>query len=536
MLEKLIIKNIALIDYAEINFTKGLNVLSGETGAGKSVIIEALNFVLGAKADKSLIRSGESECFASAEFSIDINSFANILSEFDIEADDILIISRKFNVDGKSSVKVNGTTVTVSMLKKLSSKIVDIHGQSEHFELLSIQNQLCLIDKICKDSCYSVKSELAEVYSQYKNTINEIDSIGGNENQRLIRLLNQEKISNAINNSFSALSEEGGALDILANINRFLSSISTLSNEFEQINERVSSAYSELDDISSTLSSILDEVDLSSYNIDEIEDRLDLIKTIKKKYGDTIEEVNVFLSNAINERDMLENFNETYGALLQRKKDLESNLYNLYQKLSNTRKEASKIFAQNVLQELLELGMPKAQFKINFNDFPSLQNCTFDSSNGVDIVEFMFSANNGEPCKPMGQIISGGEMSRFMLAIKSQASKFNEIQTFIFDEIDAGISGNIAKIVAKKFAKISLNKQLIAITHLPQISSMGDNNLLIEKIEENNKTFTKVKQLSKEEKVTEIIRLVGGDVSSQSATDLALDLIQVADKYKKEIS
>lgn len=563
MLTKLTIKNIALIECASIELTNGLNVLSGETGSGKSVIIESLNFALGAKADKSLIRSGESECLVVAEFDVsDNSSIKEIFNEFDFDYEDTLIISRKFNAEGKSSIKINGNSATVGMLRKFTSILVDVHGQSEHFHLLKNSNQLSLIDKFGGEQIADVKLKLHNTYSEYKNVVKELNDLGGDESARMIRLdvlnyhineiekanllegeeeelkalreklKNQEKILTALNSIKSAINDEGGASDIISNASRSSATISGFSAQFEALNSQLLDLYSNLDDVIDSVNSLIDDFDFSEYNIDEIEDRLDVIKTLKKKYGSTISEIYSYLENAKIERNKLENFNENAKILLDKQLKLQGVLYDYYLSLSDLRKQYSKVFSNNVLAELKELGMSSAKFMVEFNDFIDFESCKFNSNNGVDDIEFLFSANLGEPLKSLSSVISGGEMSRFMLAIKAQTAKYNDISTFIFDEIDAGISGKIAKVVSEKLFKISKDVQIIAITHLPQISVMADNNLLIYKTETQNKTITNVKKLGVDDKVFEIARLVGGDSDSQTAIKHAKEMINSAENYK----
>lgn len=566
MLTKLTIKNIALIDFVEIPFSKGLNVLSGETGSGKSVIIESLNFVLGAKADKTLIRSGETECQVSAIFDVQNNkNILDVFNELDIEPEDDLIISRKFTIDGKSTIKINGNTATVSMLKKLTSCLVDVHGQSEHFYLLKKSNQLQLIDEFCGDKGIELKNKITEKYSLLKENINKINELGGDEKSRFIRLdvlnyqineistaelkdgeedelaklkqklLNYEKIANALSMISQSIKGEGCSLDLLSNSNKSLNSITQFGAEYGDLGERLNNAICELEDICDTAENALESFDLGDIDVNFVEERLDLIKNLKRKYGNSIEEILKYLDEAILEKESLENFNETNKKLLAENNKIKEELYILYDKLSSLRKNKAKEFSENVLNELKDLGMPKAVFEVNFENAPSFEDCQFNSANGYDDLEFMFSANLGEPIKPLSFIISGGEASRFMLAIKTQSISHNGISTFIFDEIDAGISGKIAKTVAEKFAKISKNSQIIAITHLPQISAMADNNLLIYKTETKDKTNTNVETLSKERKVEEIIRLVGGNSESTSARSHAIELIEEANQLKNSL-
>lgn len=566
MLSLLEIKNVALIDSAKIEFSNGLNVLSGETGSGKSVIIESLNFVLGAKADKTLIKNGETECFVRAVFeNLNPDVVGNVLSELEIDFEDSIIITRRYTIDGKNTVKINGITVTVSMLKKLTAVLVDVHGQSEHFYLLKESNQLALIDKIGKDDILAVKDEVKEKYTKYKQIKDEIASLGGSEKDRetrldiinyqikeiddldlkdgeeeeLIsikqRLNNLEKIQIALSSVKSALSDDGAVTDIIYNAQKTLSSICSIDEKYDQVYSRLDSVSSDIDDIASSVSNMLDELSDVEYDINYIEDRLDRIKVLKRKYGNSYQEINDFYNSLIEEKTKLENFNDLYEELLVKFNDCQNGLYMSYKQLSDIRRVVASSLAKNVITELNELGITKGKFNIEFNAFPEPNDCSFNSANGVDEVCFMFSANMGQPLKPLSSVISGGEMSRFMLAIKSQTAKHNELSTFIFDEIDAGISGNIAKVVATKFIKISKDVQVIAITHLPQISVMADNNILISKVEDDVSTKTLVKNLSKEDKINEIIRLVGGDVYSKSAMLHARELIDEANKIKKSI-
>ena len=565
MLIRLEIKNIALIDNAVIEFNNGFNVLSGETGAGKSVILESLNFVLGAKADKTLIRSGKDYSYVCAEFDVSANNAINtIFDDFDLDKDDTLIISRKFTLDGKNTIKINGISANVSMLRKFTSGLVDVHGQSDHFNLLSETNQLKLIDSFGDEDFNTLKNNLTALYSEYKDTLRKIEVGGGDESARAIRLdvinyqineivsadikegeeeelislkqklSNQEKISSALNSLILALTDDGGACDAISGANRSLSQITKVSDEYSELYDRISNVYAECDDISRTAKSMLDSFDFEELDVDFIEKRLDKIKQLKKKYGASYLEIQEFLAKIETEKETLVNFNAIYDKLCKKKKDLELELYNLYVQLSKNRKEIANDFSNKVVCELKELGMNKAKFEIRFNDILDIENCKFDSANGIDRLEFMFSANLGEPIKNLSAVISGGEMSRFMLAIKAQSAKYNDTSTYIFDEIDAGISGKVAETVAQKLYKISKNKQVIAITHLPQISIFGDNNLLITKQENATNTVTTVKSLTREEKIEEIIRLVGG-AETNSAKSHATALIERAEQIKKTI-
>lgn len=564
MLVRLSIKNVALIDNAQIEFSDGLNVLSGETGSGKSVIIDSLNFVLGAKADKSIIRYGENECSVTAEFNLPSDSpIYEIFDETGIDREETLIVTRKFTSDGKSSVRINGVSVTIGMLKKFTSLLVDVHGQSEHFSLISEKNQLGLLDKFGGASIENEKSLIKTDFDEYKNVTARLNELGGDEGTRLTRLdvLNyqineiesaelkegeedellslkqkiqfREKIFYALDSVSRSFSAEGGASDALSNSLKILSGITDYASEYGNLYERFFSAYAELEDVAETASSLLEEVDGDEIDADYVENRLEEIKKLKKKYGSDFSEISCFLERAKEERDKLENFNETAALLLDKKATLENKIYDEYVKLSDARRASAKVFSSNVLNELKTLGMKNASFEIEFNESPSREECKFVSVNGFDSVVYKFSANSGEPAKTLAAVISGGEISRFMLAVKAQTAKFSDVSTFIFDEIDAGISGKTANVVAEKFADIAEGVQVIAITHLPQISAMGDVNLLIEKTEENGRTLTRVKSLDLNEKIAEIVRLSGGGELTDIAVKRAVEIISVANDYKQ---
>ena len=563
MLLSLKIKNIALIDEAVIDFTAGLNILSGETGSGKSVVIDALNFVLGAKADKTMISFGQPFCSACAEFDVQNNAAVkDILEDLSIEYEDVLVVNRRFFADGRGDIKINGNPVSAGMLKKLTAVLVDVHGQSEHFYLLKESNQLSLIDKACGEKLEKLKLHVKEEYDRYKSALDALENLGGDEHSRAVKLdilkyqieeienaaieegeedellvrrkklLNAEKIASALSSAGDALGGDGGAMDALQNALHLLRSVESYAEEYAALCERLYSVKCETDDIYETLSSDNGE-EFSQYELDEIETRLELLKKLRMKYGKNVEEINRFLEESKAEYEKILHFDELSEEFKKQLKTSKLALYGYYKEMSGLRRETAKAFSQSVVKELSELGMARATFDIGFDDLPDIEKIAF-TKNGADNVEFLFSANAGEPMKPMAKIISGGEISRFMLAMKT-AVKTHDISTFVFDEIDAGISGAIAAVVAKKFAKIARNVQVLAITHLPQISAMADNSLLIFKKEESEKTHTFIKRLSEEEKVAEITRLVGGNEKSAAATEHAKEMIADANAYKNSL-
>ncbi|HCY52226.1 MAG TPA: DNA repair protein RecN [Clostridiales bacterium] len=566
MLKNIQIKNVALIEEASIEFEKGLNVLSGETGSGKSVILDSLNFVLGAKADKSMIRNGSDFCMVKAEFDVKNNPFIKReLDALDIDCDDDLIVSRKFSLSGASSIRINGEPVTLTGLKNVTGHLVDVHGQSEHFYLLKEANQLALIDAYGGEKIAKAKEELSKEISALKNVLSELNKLGGDDGQRALRLdilkyqvneikesdvkeyeyedlialkaklSNQEKISEALNETKQALSGEGAATDGVSYARNAISRISNLDKSYADILTRLENAYAEIEDISETVSGFMDDFDFSEADLDRTEERISLIKNLFKKYGGSYNELIAFESNAEKEIEKLENFDKLAEELLVKKTELSAKVYSLYIKLSSLRKDFAKDFSEKVACEIRELNMKNAAFDVKFNELPEFNKEKDDikiSENGLDEISFMFSANLGEPLKSLSKIISGGEMSRFMLAIKSRTAKYSEISTLVFDEIDAGISGETAKVVGEKFLKLSEDVQLIAVSHLPQIVALGDNNLLIKKIEMDGKTVSVIEKINGEKLVAEIVRLIGGTSESPSAIAHAKELIKNADRLK----
>ncbi len=561
MLKKLLMTNVALVDYAEIEFSDGLNVLSGETGAGKSVIIDSINFVLGAKADKSMIRYGTSESVVTAIFT-DVQSVNSILEEFDISVDDDLIIKRKFTIEGKGYITVNGEHVTVNMLKKITAKLVDVHGQSEHYTLLKESNQLDVIDKFGAEKISSLKTQLYPLIKQIKGIESDLEKLGGDESGRAIRLdvlkyqieeidnaclteneenelierklviKNSEKIAQNLSFVKNLLSEEGCGLDCINSAVRNLQNIASYSDKYEALLNRLDVIATDLSDIDDNVNDYLEEIDFNEYELTQIEERLDLISKLKRKYGNTYQDIQNFYKDALDEYEKLLNFDKNAQVLLETKEKLYLEIKNLYEELTQKRIDCAKEFSNRVIVELQQLGMKNCSFNVEFfkND-----NKYYFSENGVDSVKFMFSANAGEPLKEMSKVISGGEMSRFMLGMKSVICNLQDISTFIFDEIDAGISGKVAQIVAEKFANISKFKQIIAISHLAQICAMADTSLLISKKDDGVKTLTSVKNLNKDEKVYEILRLIGGNPASEIAQKHAKDIITYAEQYKNNI-
>ena len=565
MLSKLTIKNVALIEKAEITFGEGLNVLSGETGAGKSVILDSVNFVLGAKADRNMIRYGETECFVKAEFILPETARAvAVLREMDIDSDGEIVISRKFTESGKNAVKINGNTVTTTMLRQVTDSLVDVHGQSEHFFLLKESNQLKTLDNVVGEPLNEKKALLQDLLKKKKDCKERIAMLGGDEQERSRRLdvlsyqldeirsvdmqegeeeellakrnkiNNLEKIITAVRDAMGALSGEAGALDCMRVAKRSISSVSTLDATYEEVTERLESLAGDCEDIADTLNDLSEELYFDENEAETVENRLDAIRLLKRKYGANKAQIDAYLEKIQAEYDLLSDCEGQYAVLTAEIAKTNKKIYAVCKEITTLRKTHGEAFCKRVTDELKTLNIASAQFAIEFTPYDETD-VDKANSNGLDNVCFLFSANAGEPMKPLGKIISGGEMSRFMLAIKTQLSNVNEISTYIFDEIDAGISGKTAKVVGEKLAKIAKNIQIIAVSHLAQIAVMSDDEFLIEKQEEQGKTLTNVYALDKQRKLQEIVRLLGGNDGDEFAEKHAQELLQQAESYKKTL-
>lgn len=554
MLERLVIKNIALIDSADIAFGAGLNILSGETGSGKSVILDSLNFVLGSKADKNMIRYGETEAYVRGEFTVAPQSAAvKALEELDIESDGEIIVTRKYSADGKGNIKINGNTVTAGMLKTVSQHLVDVYGQSEHFALLSEANQLSVIDGLCGERAADIKNALSILISEKRECLRRLKQLGGDSAERARRLdllsyqlkeidaaelrdgeeeeliakrriiENTEKIASAVSGSLGAINGDGGVSDGISAARRLMANVSEYGDDYSSVSDRLDAVLAELQDIADMLSDMADGLEFDEADARRVEDRLDLIRNLKKKYGATVEEILAFRAKAGEEYDLLSDSEAVAEKLTKRLEELDESIFGECVKLTELRKNSAESFCRDVESELKSLNISGARFEVSFDEYEK-SSANLTSVNGSDKVKFMFSANKGEPLKPLNKVISGGELSRFMLAMKACLKDLNGISTYIFDEIDAGISGITARSVAEKFTDIAKNTQIIAVSHLPQICAAGDKNFLISKAEQNGGTVTSVREIVGDAKIAEIIRLTGGS-ETEAARQHAAELI-----------
>ena len=560
MLKQLNIQNIALIENLELELGKGLQILSGETGAGKSIIIDSLNFVLGERADKTLIRYGTNFAIVEAVFEDYQNDAINTyLQEFGIDSEEFLIIKRKMTLEGKNECRINGKLCNLSLLKKLTELLVDIHGQHEHQSLLKVSNHINLLDSIGEDKIAKAKNQVKINYKKYtslkkehskygnmsererkmdilKFQIDEIENseIKDGEEQELLdkrkRIRNMEKILNALNISKNTLDGYDGN-SVALNIKYTIASLSSISNFDENIaklEERLESCKLEIEDIADSISNLFSELDFDSKSAEDIENRLDIVRNMQRKYGGNFESMSEFYNNAKNEYEMLENAGNRILQIENEMQKVSEILIKDAKLLSVLRMDIARQFEKSIISELNDLKMSGSTFKVEIISNLDLETI---NENGADSVEFLISPNKGEPLKPLAKIISGGEMSRFMLALKNIVADIDEIGTMVFDEIDTGISGNVSAVVSEKMCNISRNRQVIAVTHMPSLAAMADNHYLISKHTRENKTLTQVDLLKDD--INEVARLIGGSDYSIHAIPHAKEMKSWAEKYKE---
>lgn len=560
MLEKLYINNFALIDELEVDFGPGLNVLSGETGAGKSIIIGSLNFVLGGKADKDIIKTGCDLTEVSALISVDSSEVKAELEGCDVDVgeDNYILIKRTFNRSGKSQCRINGRTATVSMVKEISSFLVDIHGQHDHQSLLNPKSHIVMLDRLCGSELEKELSKLEEKYKQYRDVskklkeidmndkdiqdkvelytyqINEIDAAAlkkGDDEALLERrniLLNSVKLQGYINDCLDNLyRNENSAVESIGSAVESLSSIAEIDESQEKTLEALNDAYAIIEDVVKSVRVYEENTESDPEELNDVEERLQIIYELKNKYGNTIERILAYRDKVAEKLDLIENSEALALEYSEKKKKLEAEIRKLCDKISDIRRAAAEKAEKKIVSILRDLSMENAEFKINITEKEG-----FDDK-GFDNVEFLISANRGEKIKPLSKIASGGEMSRVMLALKNVLADVDNIDTFVFDEIDTGISGRTAQKVAEKMLNVARGHQILCITHLPQIAAMADSNYLIEKISADNRTCTNIVELFGEKVYNELARLIGGAEITKATLEAAKEMKLMADKLKE---
>ncbi len=555
MLSNLYIENIAVIEKASIDFKNGLNVMTGETGAGKSIVIDSINAVLGNRTSKELIRTGASSAFVSAEFTDLSQKALSAISEAGFEAEDgELLVQREISAAGKNKCRINGRPASVTALRDIGVHLINIHGQHESYELMSPELHISYIDRLA--GLENEIEEYLEIYRKYKKLSSELNkaAIDEGERERKIDLLkyqideitaadlydgeyeelneqravlqNSEKITETLMLSRELMNgdeEQSGVLQNLGEINSMLTDITEYLSEVEPINTRIESAMYELEDCLSELSDLSDTIDTDAAALDEVEERLDLLYSLGKKYGSTVREMLEYLENAQRELDALVKYDENREALMAECKKARKEAEGLAQVLSEKRRAVSESFSKRVCEEMAFLDMPNVRLVV------VQKKCELNSL-GCDSIEFLISTNPGEPPKPISKIASGGELSRMMLAVKNVLSDKDDIDTLIFDEVDTGISGSAAQKVGLKLREVSKSRQVLCVTHLAQIAAMGNSHFKISKSVKDNRTFTKVEELDHEGRRCELARIVGGTEMTKATLDYAEEMLRAAEK------
>ena len=566
MLETIKITNLALITKSQVDFGTGFNVLTGETGAGKSLLVDALLFLNGNRADKTLIKSGEDFARVEGVFAVDLNNsqINEILSSVGLENEGTLLVSRYFSLSGKNECRINGEIVTLNILRKITNEIMDIFGQNDSMALLDPQNHLKIIDDLISDKLNTNKELLRSKLEELDNINKQISYLGGIDKDREnnIKLLefqikeiedanlkineedeckakikimeNSEKIYSSINDSINVLDGEYSLSNAIKTAINYLSSIMQFDESISNEKDRLYSCKYELEDIVSTLSQKQNEIHYDERELDELNDRLTFIKDLERKYGNTIEDVLKSKNDFEDRLNILVNSEQELQRLTLNKSHILDEIISICLKLRQIRTNEIVWFKSAMEQELFKLGMKNAKVDVVFQNEISKDNIEkIVNLDGADKIEFLFSANLGFEPRPLSRIISGGEMSRFMLAMKSLAnSKTNK--TCIFDEIDSGIGGEIGYAIGEKICEISRNSQVICITHLAQIACFGDSNFKIEKFDEDGKTITTVSLLNENQKVKEIARMLGSS-QSESSQKLAMDMLDASKVFKSRV-
>ena len=557
MLQNLHVKNLALIDETEVEFSEGLNILTGETGAGKSIIIGSINLALGQRVPKEMLKENGEPALVELIFSVDDAKVREKLNELDIDIeDDIVILSRKIT-SGKAVARINGVAVSASILKEVASLLIDIHGQHEHQSLFSKKKHLDILDVYAKQALGMRKEKLATVFSEYKKLkeewnvsnmdgesrarelsflefeIKEIEDaalrIGEDEEleEEFKRFSNGRKIIEAVGIAKEAVDGQGEcASDLIGRALREISSVSAFDKKIIELEQQLTEIENLMHDFNHELSSYISEMDFDEETFYQIEKRLDLINHMKSKYGSSIEAILKIYQEKCERVSVLNDYDAYLDKLAASLKAKEKEVKALCEEISNIRKENAVILCEAITKALQDLNFLDVVFAMEFGEPVAY------SANGFDEPEFMISTNPGEPVKPLGKVASGGELSRIMLAIKTIMADTNEIDTLIFDEIDSGISGRTAQMVAEKMNTLGRSSQIICITHLPQIAAMADSHYLIEKKVEQNVTHSNIFKLKEEDSVHELARMLGGVEITDAVVKNAQEMKALA-KMKK---
>lgn len=554
MLLNVSVKNLALIKESDIYFKDGMNILSGETGAGKSIIIGSINIALGGKVNKEMVRSGEDHAMVELVFKVDRESTRKKLEDAGVNLEDGEVIVTRKIVNGRSITKMNGETFPVSALRDITALLIDIHGQHDHQSLLKVDKHIGILDEFAAADISDVKNDVLKAYNAYVDAKNELEMFDMDEEQRIRecefynfeineitdadltigedndieesfkKVANMKKILESVSVVHNVMNGDTGenVLDILGRAVSEMASVSDYDDSLKDIYNQLVSIEDLCSSVSRDVSEYADSSEFDEERAKELEERLDLINHLKLKYGNTIEKILEYRDEKQQKLELLENYDIKKKQAQQKLDETEKILDKKCEKLSSLRKKYAVDFEKRVVETLEDLNFLQVKFKVDFK-----KSGTY-SANGNDKAEFMISTNPGEPLMPLAKIASGGELSRIMLGIKTIMAGQDDIDTLIFDEIDTGISGRTAQKVAEQMKLLSKKHQIICITHLPQIAAMADNHLKIEKTSEGNETSTKIYPLDEEKSVEELARMLGGAEITETVMQNAREMKKLA--------
>lgn len=561
MLLNLHVKNLAVIDEIEVDFSEGFNVLTGETGAGKSIIIESINMAIGGKVSKDIIRKGADFALIELLFSVDTDGQKKYLEEHGIiTTDNEVLISRKFT-KGRGINRINGESVPVSVLRQAAAVLIDVHGQNEQQSLLYKTKHMEIVDRYAKDKMAGLDTKYTKVYNNYKKLIEQRDSENIPEDERLReisfmeyelkeiedaalvhgeeenledeyrQLANAEAIASGLGEIYSMTGSDANdtVSEKLAYSIRIIGKLCEYDSYINQFAEQLSEIDSLLTDFNRDIISYIDGIETSSGRLEEVEKRLDLVRTIKARFGTTTSLVNEYADKLREKLGRYKEYELYKEKLAEKIKTEEEKLKKLSAAMSDIRKKCARVLEKEITSALTDLNFLQVQFAIE------VRSLTEYTANGTDEIEFMLSANPGEDLKPIGHAASGGELSRIMLAIKAVLAGHDEISTLIFDEIDTGISGRTAQKVAEKMALIAGGHQVICISHLAQIAAMADAHYLIEKTSKDSRTSTQIRLLNNSEEIKELARILGGAQITEAVNKSAEEMKKLASDLKKNL-
>lgn len=560
MLAELAIKNIAIIESVTVSFQKGFTVLTGETGAGKSIIIDSIHLLVGGRGSSDFVRHGADKAEIEGLFLIEDDHPAIAkCSEFGIEIEEgMLLLKRDIYPSGKSVCRVNGKLVTITILREIGRTLVDIHGQHDNQEMLDEKSHLRLLDEFGGKEIYPALNEYQSIYREYVKIKKDLASLNENEQmmaQRLDllkfqlneitnaqlkigedeqlltekkKLTNFEKLFSSLNTTYEALQGEQKGLDWVGLALSNLDEAQTIDEELKEIYSIVSNSYYQLEDIVHTLRDKLDELEYDPNRLNEIENRLNIIHQMKRKYGDSIEAILEYCAKIDDEIEMITNRESHIETLNKKLVSIEKDLLVEANHLTSLRKNAAEKLTEAIHKQLKDLYMDKTVFEVKFFEQDNIE----FQPDGIDKIEFYMSTNPGEPLKPLAKIASGGELSRIMLALKTIFSQHQGVTSIIFDEVDTGVSGRVAQAIGEKIYRISVNSQVLSITHLPQVAALCDHHFFIRKEIKEHRTITSIQQLSECERIEEIARMISGSHITTATEEHAKELLDLAHQYK----